>query len=178
MMIEKQSQVLQSLNTLPLPEPSDQVENSVDQKLNGDPGLIHRLWGIRIFRFLVIGAINTFFSYIVYALLILINVHYSLATLISTVLGVIFNFFTTGRIVFRNMDNHRFFRFGLVYAFTYFVNILLLRWLVDGIQMSKLLAGALVTLPVALLSYLLNAKWTFRAMEAGQENLNQGMDNA
>ncbi len=58
------------------------------------------------------------------------------------------------------------------------MNILLLRWLVDGIQMSKLLAGALVTLPVALLSYLLNAKWTFRAMEAGQENLNQGMDNA
>ncbi|MFA5612462.1 MAG: GtrA family protein, partial [Anaerolineaceae bacterium] len=111
-------------------------------------------------------------------LLILINVHYSLATLISTVLGVIFNFFTTGRIVFRSMDNHRFFRFGLVYAFTYFVNILLLRWLVDGMQMSKLIAGALVTLPVALLSYLLNAKWTFRAMETGQENLNKEMDNA
>ena len=123
--------------------------------------LITRLWQIRLLRFLVVGAINTIFSYIVYAILILAGAHYSLATLISTVLGVIFNFFTTGRIVFRNMDNKSFLSFVLVYAFTYLVNILLLRWLIDGLAMEKLLAGALVTLPVALLSYVLNAKLTF-----------------
>src|SRR5690606_7438256 len=122
--------------------------------------LITRLWQIRLLRFLVVGAINTIFSYIVYAILILVGAHFSLATLISTVLGVIFNFFTTGRIVFRNMDNKRFLSFVLVYAFTYLVNILILRWLIDGLAMEKLLAGALVTLPVALLSYVLNAKLT------------------
>lgn len=124
--------------------------------------LITRLWQIRLLRFLVVGSINTIFSYIVYAILILAGAHYSLATLISTVLGVIFNFFTTGRIVFRNMDNKRFISFVLVYAFTYLVNILLLRWLIDGLAMEKLFAGALVTLPVALLSYFLNAKLTFK----------------
>ena len=124
--------------------------------------LITRLWQIRLLRFLVVGAINTIFSYIVYAILILAGAHYSLATLISTVLGIIFNFFTTGRIVFRNMDNKRFISFVLVYAFTYLVNILLLRWLIDGLAMEKLFAGALVTLPVALLSYFLNAKLTFK----------------
>lgn len=124
--------------------------------------LTTRLWQIRLLRFLVVGAVNTIFSYIVYAILILVGTHYSLATLISTVLGVIFNFFTTGRIVFRNMDNKRFISFIFVYAITYLVNILLLRWLIDGLTMEKLLAGALVTLPVALLSYFLNAKLTFK----------------
>ena len=123
---------------------------------------IKKLWQIRLLRFLVVGAINTLFSYLVYAILILLGIHYSIATLISTILGVIFNFFTTGRIVFRSMDNKRFIMFALVYTLTYFVNVLLLRWLVDGLNMDKLLAGALVTLPVALLSYLLNSKLTFK----------------
>lgn len=135
--------------------------------------LTSRLWGMRILRFLVIGVINTIFSYLIYAALVLLGMHYSLATLISTVLGVIFNFFTTGRIVFRNMDNRRFVRFVLVYLFTYFVNILLLGWLVDGLGLDKLIAGALVTLPVALLSYLLNAVWTFQ-----ENNMKEGQTNA
>ena len=124
--------------------------------------LIQRLWQSRLLRFFVVGAVNTIFSYLIYAVLILIGAHYNLATLISTILGVIFNFFTTGRIVFRNMENKRFVLFVLVYAFTYLVNILLLRWLIDGLAMDKLLAGALVTLPVAILSYFLNAKLTFK----------------
>ena len=124
--------------------------------------LIKQLWSIRLVRFLVIGAVNTAFSYVIYALLVLIGLHYSLATLISTILGIIFNFFTTGRIVFRNMDNRRIIRFILVYALTYLVNVLFLKGLVDGFSMDKLLAGALVTLPVALLSYYLNSIWTFR----------------
>jgi len=123
---------------------------------------IKKLWQIRLLRFLVVGAINTLFSYLVYAILILLGIHYSIATLVSTILGVIFNFFTTGRIVFHSMDNKRFIMFALVYTLTYFVNVLLLRWLVDGLNMDKLLAGALVTLPVALLSYLLNSKLTFK----------------
>lgn len=121
-----------------------------------------RLWQIRLLRFLVIGAINTLFSYLIYASLILLEFHYSFATLFSTVLGVIFNFFTTGRIVFHNKDNKRVFLFVFVYGFTYIVNVLLLRWLIDGNGFDKLFAGAMVTLPVALLSYFLNAKLTFR----------------
>jgi len=178
MMVDKHSESLLALITHPTHRPSDQVEPTTGQKFKSQSGLIHRLWGVRIFRFFVIGAINTLFSYLVYALLVLIGAHYSLATLISTVLGVIFNFFTTGRIVFRSMDNRRFFRFVLVYVFTYFMNILLLRWLVDGIQLDELIAGALVTLPVALLSYFLNANWTFKGIDLNQENINKEMSNA
>lgn len=119
------------------------------------------MWQIRLLRFLAIGALNTLFSYVIYASLILLGLHYSVASLLSTILGVIFNFFTTGRIVFHNEDNKRIILFVFVYIFTYFVNLLLLRWLIDGFGFDKLLAGALVTLPVALLSYFLNAKLTF-----------------
>ena len=55
------------------------------------------------------------------------------------------------------MDNRRIIRFILVYILTYLVNVLFLKGLVDGLSMDKLLAGALVTLPVALLSYYLNS---------------------
>jgi len=127
---------------------------------------LRRFWEIRLFRFFVIGAVNTLFSYLIYAGAILIGMHYTLATLISTVLGIIFNFFTTGKVVFRSLEGRRFFLFMLVYAVTYVVNILLLRLLVDVIHINKLIAGALVTLPVALLSYYLNARWTFRGVDS------------
>lgn len=177
MMTKKTTQGLRSYEMRRLPGSSDQFTSLKDQKLRNFAGLIRYLWNKEILRFFVVGAINTLFSYIVYALLVVIGFHYTLATLISTVLGVVFNFFTTGRIVFRSLDRRRFFCFVLVYTFTYFVNILLLRWLVDELAMDKLIAGALVTLPVALLSYFLNSKWTFHVVENDKENTNEVVSN-
>lgn len=127
--------------------------------------LIKTIWSIRFVRFLFVGGLNTLFSYVIYAILILLNVHYTLATLISTVLGIIFNFFTTGSIVFRNRKLSLMLRFFLVYGFTYLVNILLLSFF-ETKQVDMLIAGAIVTLPVALLSYFLNAKLVFRESKA------------
>ena len=127
--------------------------------------LIKTIWSIRFVRFLFVGGLNTLFSYVIYAILILLNVHYTLATLISTILGIIFNFFTTGSIVFRNRKLSLMLRFFLVYGFTYLVNILLLSFF-ETKQVDMLIAGAIVTLPVALLSYFLNAKLVFRESKA------------
>lgn len=127
--------------------------------------LIKTIWSIRFVRFLFVGGLNTLFSYVIYAILILLNVHYTLATLISTILGIIFNFFSTGSIVFRNRKLSLMLRFFLVYGFTYLVNILLLSFF-ETKQVDMLIAGAIVTLPVALLSYFLNAKLVFRESKA------------
>ena len=62
--------------------------------------LWNRFWKVRFFRFLLIGAVNTIFGYGVYALLIFLRCDYKIAALAGTVLGVLFNFLTTGRIVF------------------------------------------------------------------------------
>lgn len=165
-MIEKLAKGLSTVKTQVSSQIPVITTDSTEEKSSALCAFLRRFWEIRLFRFFVIGAVNTLFSYLIYAGAILIGMHYTLATLISTVLGIIFNFFTTGKVVFRSLEGRRFFLFVLVYAVTYVVNILLLRLLVDDIHINKLIAGALVTLPVALLSYYLNARWTFRGVDS------------
>jgi len=124
---------------------------------------IQRAWSIRFIRFLFIGAINTLFSFVLYSVLILVGVHYAIAVTISTILGIIFNFFTTGRIVFNSKDNKLVFRFFMVYGITYLVNLLGLRGF-ELLKLDMVLAGAITTVPVALLSYVLNSIFVFKTM--------------
>ena len=165
-MIEKLAKGLSTVKTQVSSQIPEITAKSAEANSSALCAFLRRFWEIRLFRFFVIGAVNTLFSYLIYAGAILIGMHYTLATLISTVLGIIFNFFTTGKVVFRSLEGRRFFLFMLVYAVTYVVNILLLRLLVNVIHINKLIAGALVTLPVALLSYYLNARWTFRGVDS------------
>jgi putative flippase GtrA len=116
--------------------------------------LINKFWSAPYFRFLIVGGINTVFGYLVYALLIFLGLNYQAAILISTIIGIIFNFKTTGVLVFKNSDNRLFIKFFSVYASVYLINTL-------GVYLLKLLgfdsyaAGAIVTLPIAVLSYFL-----------------------
>lgn len=103
-------------------------------------------------RFLVVGGINTLFGYGVYACMVLIGVHYAFASLFGLLLGVLFNFFTTGGFVFRSVDFSRINRFVGVYGVSYFLNIALLSILVN-INFTELLAGAILIIPMALFNY-------------------------
>ena len=51
-------------------------------------------------RFLLVGVLNTLFGYFSFATLIIIGLDYKLAALLATIIGVLFNFQTTGRLVF------------------------------------------------------------------------------
>jgi len=59
----------------------------------------------RFVRFLLVGTLNTAFSYLVYALLLLVGLHYAAANLGAVVLGIIFSFKTQGVLVFRDPRN-------------------------------------------------------------------------
>ena len=48
---------------------------------------------------------NTLFGYSIFSILVFFKIHYSLALLIATILGVIFNFKTVGIIVFKDGKN-------------------------------------------------------------------------
>jgi len=109
-----------------------------------------------------VGGINTLFGYSVYALLLFLNVHYSLAAVVATILGILFNFKTTGRIVFNSRDNRLLVKFVGVYAFLCLVNILVLK-LFDGFQVDLYLAGFIMLLPMALFGYFLNKMFVFTA---------------
>ena len=51
-------------------------------------------------KFLLVGVLNTLFGYFLYGSLILIGLNYKYAVLLATIIGVLFNFQTTGRLVF------------------------------------------------------------------------------
>ncbi|GCA72578.1 hypothetical protein MiYa_04131 [Microcystis aeruginosa NIES-2519] len=118
-------------------------------------------------RFLLVGAINTLFGYFLYGSLILIGLNYKYAVLLATILGVLFNFQTTGRLVFGSKNNKLMFRFVLVYVVTFLLNVEALR-IVDGMNINieqktkMLIAGAILVLPMAVISFVLMKLFVFR----------------
>ena len=114
----------------------------------------------RFIKFLLVGALNTLFSYCVYSLLLFIGGHYAIAVIVSTVLGVLFNFKTTGVIVFKNNDNALIFKFVGVYSVTCSLNIIFLK-IFDMLGFNLYFAGAILILPMALISFILMKKLVF-----------------
>lgn len=109
-----------------------------------------------------------------FALLILLNRHLKVcspevelvvAPLISQVCGILFNFKTTGTIVFRNKNNRLIFRFFGVYLFTYLLNYGVLRLLEDSCGISRLVGGAIIVLPLSLLAYCLHKRFVFNTID-------------
>jgi putative flippase GtrA len=111
--------------------------------------------------FILVGILNTAVGYSLFALFIFLGVHYSLAVLFATILGVLFNFKSIGHIVFKNSDNRLIFKFVLVYVVNYLLNIAGLRILSEhGVDMY--FAGALMILPLAGVAFLLHRNLVFR----------------
>jgi putative flippase GtrA len=115
--------------------------------------------GRRFVTYLLVGALNTAFGYGSFAVLVLWGLHYAAAAALATVLGILFNFQTTGRIVFKSRDPSLLFRFMGVYGVTYVVNVGALR-LLQG-RADVLLVQAGLVLPMAALAFLLHQRFTF-----------------
>jgi len=115
----------------------------------------------KFLRFLAVGLVNSAFSYSVYALLIFLGVHYALAVLVANFLGVLFNFKTTGRLVFQSNDNRLIFKFVLVYASVYLLSVSSLKILL-WLGLNRYLAGALIALPMAGVTFTLMSRFVFK----------------
>ena len=118
-------------------------------------------------RFLLVGVLNTLFGYLLYASLILIGLKYLLAFSISYVAGVLFNFQTIGKLVFKNKNNKLLFRFVGVYVVLYLLNAEGLR-IADALNVNieyktkMLIASAILVVPMAMVSFVLNKIFVFR----------------
>lgn len=116
----------------------------------------------KFFRFILVGILNTAFGYSLFALFIFLNMHYSLAVFLSTVLGVLFNFKTIGKLVFDNHDNSLIFRFIAVYVLLYLINISCLWFFkISGFE-NMYINGFVLLVPLALISFVLNKKYVFK----------------
>jgi putative flippase GtrA len=114
----------------------------------------------KFFIFLLVGLLNTLFGYSIFALLVFLGLHYALAVLIATCLGILFNFKTTGALVFGSRDNSLIGRFVAVYAVLCLANIALLKMMLE-IGLGAYAGGAVVVFPLAVVGYLLNLKFVF-----------------
>ncbi|MFH1125627.1 MAG: GtrA family protein [Candidatus Altiarchaeota archaeon] len=112
-------------------------------------------------RFLAVGVVNTIFGYLAFAFFIYLGLHYSIAALLGTVVGVLFNFKTTGRLVFKNQDNSRIVGFIVVYCIVYSINVLFLAFF-NMLKISNYIAGAILILPLGVIAFLLNKWFVFK----------------
>lgn len=111
-------------------------------------------------RFIAIGIVNTIFGYAVFMCLYLASRDHRVSIVGATIAGVIFNFFTTGRIVFKNSDNRLVYRFVAGYAVSLGTNVTLLEVLVR-LGVGALVAQLICLPPVVMLTYFVNARLVF-----------------
>lgn len=112
-------------------------------------------------KYVVVGGVNTVFGYGIFALLIYFGLAYPVALFIATVLGIAFNFKSTGIFVFQSHDNRLIFRFVAVYFLIYLINLIGLKILSEeGLGMYY---AAGIMLPImALVGFIANKKLVFR----------------
>jgi putative flippase GtrA len=126
-------------------------------------GLAAHMLDPRLLRFAVVGVLNTAFGYFVYAVMLWLGLSYAAAAAVGTVLGVLFNFKSTGRLVFGSSDNRLLIKFVGVYMIVYIANIFGL-WIFIRSGINAYTAGFLTLLPAAILSFVLNKVFVFRSV--------------
>lgn len=118
------------------------------------------LFNYQFVRFVIVGMLNTGFSYLIYAIGLMFGLNYAIANLIALLLGILFSFRTQGQFVFNNTDINLLGRFILGWSAIYLVAIASIGAL-SSIGIDNYTAGAL-TLPITTgLSYILQKKFVF-----------------
>jgi len=112
-------------------------------------------------RFILVGVLNTIFGYSIYALFIFIGFNFVIASFFATIIGILFNFQTIGRLVFQAHDNRLIFRFFMVYGIVFLFGIIFI-WLLKLIGLNNYIAGLITLFPNAIISYLLNKFYVYR----------------
>jgi len=122
-----------------------------------------RMNGItRVMGYLVAGAANTLFGYLLFATLVLVGLSPLVAIPLSAIGGTLFNFQTIG-IVFGSRDPRLLPRFALVYVGSVALNLLIIHLLLT-IGTSPFLAQALCVVVLAPCGFLAMQRFVFRDM--------------
>ena len=117
-------------------------------------------------RFLLVGGMNTSFSYAVYAAFLYMGLDYWGANLGALLLGILFSFRTQGRLVFGNLDRDTriIARFAAVWGLIFLVNILLIAVLIQA-GLNAYWAGAVALMPITVISYFSQKVLVFGASQ-------------
>lgn len=125
------------------------------------PSLLQKFAHYQSLRFILVGVLNTAFSYGMYAGFVFLGVDYRGANFLSLMLGILFSFKTQGRLVFKNTNNRLFGRFIIGWVGIYLCVIVFIGRLI-ALGLDAYSAGALA-LPVSVaLSFVVQKFFVFR----------------
>lgn len=111
--------------------------------------------------FLCVGLLNTLFGYSIFAFFLWIGLHFTISALISTIAGILFNFTTFGRIVFKNNSYSNLPKFVFIYALNYFLGVGVLYYC-DQLDYNLYFVQAILLMPSAVLRYLLMKYFVYK----------------
>ena len=116
---------------------------------------------LQFLSFLVVGLLNTAFGYLVFS--VFVHLHFTVvhSLIASTLLGTLFNYFSTGRLVFLVRGLHRLPHFVAFYLLTFLFNLWSLR-LLQSHGVSPLLAQAFLLPALVVLTFAGNKFIIFR----------------
>lgn len=114
-----------------------------------------------VFKFFLVGIVNTIFGYTLFATLLLLGLHYSLALALATIIGVLFNFKTSAKFIFNNQSYANLLKFIAGYIFVYIFNVFGVSVFIY-LGLSEFLSGAIMILPAAVTAFLIQRFWVFK----------------
>ena len=116
-------------------------------------------------KFLFVGVLNTAFGYGLFSLFVLLKLEPGISLFLSTVMGILFNYLTTGRLVFAARGLRQLPYFVAVYGLTFLFNLWSLRFLLSR-GLSPFLAQAVLLPLMVAMSFTLNKIFVFRNARA------------
>lgn len=126
------------------------------------PSMKLTLQNSRALRFFLVGAVNSIFGFLVFSALVLFGAGNLPALVGGNLLGLVFNFFSTGGLVFKNLSPSNIPKFVGCYIAMLAINTIALN-IFAPLLGSRIGAQALLTLPMAGIAYAVMSLWVFRS---------------
>lgn len=118
----------------------------------------------QFFRYLCVGVFNTCFSYGLFAGFLYLEFDIASASLFALLIGIVISFFTQSSVVFKNITKIAFLKFFAAWTSIYFLNLSIISILVR-FDLTTYVAGAIATVPMTILSYVILRLIVFRKSE-------------
>lgn len=115
-------------------------------------------------RYYMAGAANAAFGYSIFALLLWAGINMYLAQIIAHIIGVIFNYFTYSRHVFRTESSARI-RFVISYVANYGISLIFLALAIMVVK-SPYIAGLISIILTSVVNYFILKRLVFVRNEA------------
>ena len=114
-----------------------------------------------IIRFLLVGILNTFVGYIIFALTYFLVSDRILALFTAYTLGILFNYETYSKYVFKRSNKKVFINFLLIYIGLFMLNNFLLYCLENTFKINLYFSQFYAIIIVTPILYILNKKYVF-----------------